>query len=66
MRDDPVRAIKMNPTMKVEYAFWIPRIFSEKAIIRKMNIIAIKDRMIEKNRFRIEFLKSITLTLIIA
>jgi hypothetical protein len=66
MRDDPVRAVKMNPTIKVEYAFWTPRIFSEKATIRKMNIIAINERMMEKKRFRVASLKSITLTLIIA
>jgi hypothetical protein len=65
-RETPVSAISVSPTRKPEYAFWIPIILSEKALTRKMNMIAIKERIIEKNRLRIEFLKSITLSLIIA
>jgi hypothetical protein len=64
--DNPVITIRINPTRKLEYALWMPTIFSENATKRKINIFAISERIIEKNKFRIEFLKSITRILIIA
>jgi len=64
--DNPVIKIIINPTRKLENAFWIPTMLSENATKRKRNIIEIKERIIEKNRFRIESLKSMTLNLMIA